>query len=108
MLILSPTVLLNHEFDHAVEWLNSPTDFIDKIKTLPDNDIDSDYHTKDDKRVINGSERETAYKLGEIKEGDITRNGHSGIPVTTLSPTSRITFDEIPGATVYKNNNDEK
>lgn len=100
--ILSPTVLLNHEFDHAVEWLKSPNDFSEKIRILPDNDIDADYHTKEDKRVINGSEKETAKKLGELDESTgITRLDHGGFPVKTVSPISNQTDDELPGVTIY-------
>jgi len=93
--ILSPAVLLNHEFAHAVNWLNSPDDFAKNIKLLSDNSPDIDYHTKEDKNVINTVERDTAEKLGEIEKGEITRIGHGGIPVKTISPTSNKTFDEL-------------
>lgn len=93
--ILSPAVLLNHEFAHAVNWLNSPDDFSDNIKVLTDDSPDVDYHTKEDKNVINTVERDTAVKLGEIKKGEITRIGHGGTPVKTVSPISNKTFDEI-------------
>ena len=88
--ILSPAVLLNHEFAHAVNWLNSPDDFSDNIKVLTDDSPDVDYHTKEDKNVINTVERDTAVKLGEIKKGEITRIGHGGTPVKTVSPIFQI------------------
>ena len=93
--ILSPAVLLNHEFAHAVNWLNSPDDFSKNIKLLSDDSSDIDYHTIEDKNVINTVERDTAEKLGEIEKGEITRIGHGGIPVKTTSPTSNKTFDEL-------------
>ena len=108
--ILSPTVLLNHEFDHAVEWLRDPNEFSKKIRILPDKDIDAAYHTKEDKRVITGSEKETARSLGELDEKtNITRLDHSGIPVKTLSPTSQQTYSELPGVVITKKvRNDDK
>ena len=45
----------------------------------------------EEKRVIEGSEKDTATKLGEIKEGESTRSDHKG----TLYPTTSTTSTEV-------------
>lgn len=49
---------------------------------------DAQYGNKEEKRVIEGSEQETAKKLGEIKEKEVTRKDHGGTLYQTISPTS--------------------
>lgn len=49
---------------------------------------DPDYKNAEEKRVITGSEQKTAKKLGEIKEGQVTRKDHGGTPIETKGPTS--------------------
>jgi len=88
--ILSPSTVLNHEADHALQKLiNSKQQAIDKITP------DKDYENKEEKRVINTSEKETALKHGEIKEGEITRNNHSGKRYNTKSPTTTEGKNEV-------------
>jgi RHS repeat-associated protein len=82
---LSPTTLLNHEADHALQEENHPIKkFIDKL-------IPSKYGNKEEERVIKGSEQRTAKALGEInkKEG-VTRKDHKGTYVKTKSATSNV------------------
>ena len=64
---------LNHEADHALRELTDP---IQKKKDLMR--IDVQYGNAEERRVIEGSEQRTAYKHGEIEEGEITRNNHNG------------------------------
>ncbi|MDJ1486362.1 RHS repeat-associated core domain-containing protein [Cytophagaceae bacterium YF14B1] len=90
--LLSPRTLLNHEIDHAVAYLADPDKF------QKDNDTkDRGYDTKEERRAIKkegdkeGSEQTTDKKLGEIKEGEVTRTSHSGLKslyYTTKDPTT--------------------
>jgi RHS repeat-associated protein len=83
--ILSPTTILNHEVDHALQHDQNPEQYVNDM-----NSPDPNYGNKEEKRVITGSEQDTAKKLGEIKEGDVTRTSHKGatlIPVTSSTST---------------------
>ncbi|MCQ2375110.1 MAG: M91 family zinc metallopeptidase [Salinivirgaceae bacterium] len=80
---LSPTTILNHEIDHALQYDKNPKQFRIDTKTK-----DEQYENKEEKRVITGSEQETAKKLGEIKEGEVTREDHRGTLYETKSPIS--------------------
>jgi hypothetical protein len=80
---LSPTSVLNHEVDHALQKDKNPERQKTDGKTP-----DSQYGNKEEKRVIEGSEQKTAKKLGEIKEGEVTRKDHGGTLYETTGPTS--------------------
>lgn len=81
--ILSPTTVLNHEVDHALQHDQNPDQFNNDRKTP-----DAQYDTKEEKRVIEGTEQETAKKLGEIKEGEVTRLDHKGSKFKSTGPTT--------------------
>ncbi len=82
---LSPTTVLNHEFDHAAEW-DKNSKGMDKNSRK---DNKNPYEDKEEQRVITGSEQRTAKALGEIKEGEVTRKDHGAKGVIdTDSPTS--------------------
>jgi hypothetical protein len=49
---------------------------------------DEAYGNKEEKRVIEGSEQETARKIGKIKDDEVTRTNHNGSPYETVSPIS--------------------
>lgn len=83
---LSPATRLNHELDHALQYDNNPKQYEKDTNTFVGS-IDETY-SKEEQRVIQGIERQTAEKLGEISSGDITRDNHSGIPFVTDSPIS--------------------
>jgi len=87
---LSPTSILNHEVDHALQYDQNPKQQSDDAKV-----DDPQYGNKEEKRVITGSEQTTAKKLGEIKEGEVTRKNHSGTLYETTSPTSTDWKNEI-------------
>ncbi len=80
---LSPTTVLNHEIDHALQHDKNP----EQMKRDAKRD-GSQYGSKEEERVITGSEQTTAKKLGEIKEGEITRNDHGGVIYKTTGPTT--------------------
>ncbi|MDO5577519.1 MAG: RHS repeat-associated core domain-containing protein, partial [Fibrobacter sp.] len=82
--ILSPTSVLNHEVDHALQHDQNPKEFFEDRKKRSD----TQYGTKEERRVITGSEQTTAKQLGEIKEGDVTRKDHGGTAYETKGPTT--------------------
>ena len=82
--ILSPTTILNHEFDHALQYLTHPDQ--QKQDLVPN--INNPYDCKEEERVITGSERQTAINLGEIYPWQQTRMSHTGAAVRVKSPTS--------------------
>ena len=80
---LSPTTILNHEADHALQYI------VDPVSTTQDfNTDDLDYDNREERRVITGSEQRTALALGEIKEGEVTRTDHLGQGYVAKEPTT--------------------
>jgi RHS repeat-associated protein len=83
---ISPTTVLNHEFDHAAGYDSNPKEFMQRVKTK-----DPDYSNAEEKRVIGGSEQRTARGLGEIGPDQTTRQSHSfKTPILSLDPTSNV------------------
>ena len=82
---LSPTVLLNHEGDHALKYVTDPKAFWEDYKT-PDNQ----YANKLEKDCIQGTEQTTALALGEINEGEVTRFDHNAERILTTSDPTKI------------------
>lgn len=78
--MMSPTTVLNHELDHALGLDKALKDnkkmqeYIANRKKSCDNQC----VTKEERRVITGSEQITARKYGEIQEGQVTRTDHYG------------------------------
>ncbi|MBR4619697.1 MAG: hypothetical protein IKO46_01810 [Salinivirgaceae bacterium] len=87
---LSPTSVLNHEIDHALQYDKNPQQFHKDRKTE-----DSQYTNKEEQRVITGSEQNTAKKLGEINDEEVTREDHRGQLYETTGPTSTEWKNEI-------------
>ena len=82
---LSPAAILDHEFDHAVQDATHPKQFNKDIDRKTGKD--KQYDTKEEKRVITGSEQKTARALGLTKEGQVTRTNHNK---GTLYPTTGV------------------
>ena len=81
--MMSPTTVLEHEFDHMLQSLENPTQQDADYK----NKVDF-YGNLEEVRVIDGSEQTTACMLGEIKDGQFTRKNHAGNFYEVLSSTS--------------------
>jgi RHS repeat-associated protein len=96
--VMSPTSVLNHEIDHALQFDTNKEKFMQDIIIDPKV---GKYDTPEEKRVITGSEQITAKKLGEIKEGEVTRTDHRGILYETKGVKSTEGKNEI---TVTPNN----
>lgn len=88
--ILSPTSVLNHEIDHALEEDLHPEEKRKRKKIK-----DPHYTNLEEKRVITGSEQETAKKLGEIKDDEVTRKDHGGYFYSTKGPTTTDSFNTV-------------
>lgn len=89
---LSPMSVLNHEVDHALDHAAKGN------AHLTDNKPDAQYGNTEERRVITGSEQDTALKLGEIKPGEVTRTDHrTGTLMSTPDPTSQLEMDTAPG-----------
>lgn len=90
--IMSPATVLGHEIDHAL------SDKKDSVKHAENSKKGSDakYDTKEEKRVIQGSEQTTAKKHGDIKPGEVTRKDHGGSARYAPDPTSNKNTKEKP------------
>lgn len=85
---LSPTTLLNHEFDHAAGYDSDAKDHYQNFERLEGNG-NSPYGNREEERVITGSEQRTARALGEIQPGQVTRVDHKYRTLLFVpSPTS--------------------
>ncbi|HEX2868061.1 MAG TPA: RHS repeat-associated core domain-containing protein [Ignavibacteriales bacterium] len=80
----SPATVLNHEADHAKQNNTNP----DQYKSDRKLDANNQYDSAEEKRVITGTEQDTAEKLGEVKKGEAVRKDHAGTPYYTKDPTS--------------------
>ncbi len=81
---LSPASILSHESDHANHDCDNP----EKHRLDSKKGTDSDYGKKEERRVITGSEQIVSLRLGEIMNGEVTRDNHNGYPFVTDSPIS--------------------
>ena len=102
--ILSPSTALNHEMTHATRQEDAIKRYYETYKTDPErarqeyqeylsslqNDPNNAYDSAEEESVIKGVEQRTALKLGEIKEGEVTRQNHKGQKVRVKDPTSTI------------------
>lgn len=79
----SPATSLEHEMDHAVDYVKNPQQHNTRSQTY-----DAQYDTKEERRVITGSEAKTAKANGES-----TRSKHAGTPYRTITPTSTKELD---------------
>jgi len=94
---LSPSTLLNHEFDHMTLFDNNADNFYRQTTHYPIDSPKEDYlyDTPAEKAAITGIEQKTAKAFGEIPTDGITRTEHAdGTPFRTSSPTSNVSIDE--------------
>ncbi|MEN2403179.1 RHS repeat-associated core domain-containing protein, partial [Flavobacterium sp. MC2016-06] len=88
--VISATTALNHEGDHALQSVENSKQYSSDLATPVEG-----YDNKEEQRVIEGSEQETAKALGEIKEGEVTRKNHRGDLIETIDPTSTTAANEV-------------
>ncbi len=78
----SPATIIEHEMDHANDNVDNS-----KIHSERRDSVDSQFDNKEERRVITGSEAETAQSNGES-----IRKDHKGTLYRTVSPTSIKSF----------------
>jgi hypothetical protein len=74
----------DHELDHGVQRATNLKQF--ENDRTPKSD--KHYGTKEESRVVTGSEQKTAKANKEIKDGQVTRTNHNGKSVVTKGVTS--------------------
>ena len=82
----SPATIFDHEADHALEHKTNAQEYdVNRMK-----DSDPQYETKEERRVITGSEQKTSRANGETRPGQVTRRNHGGKIVITKGVTSNV------------------
>lgn len=80
----SPATIFDHEADHALQHKTNAAEYeVNRVR-----DSDPQYGTKEERRVITGSEQKTSRANGETRPGQVTRRNHEGKPVITKGVTS--------------------
>ena len=92
--LLTPAELLAHEMDHARRYYTDP-EGMDKDSTEGSSES---YNTKEEERVISGSEAKTAHQLGKLPTNSQPREDHGGIRYKVDSVS--VEEDEMSGATL--------
>jgi RHS repeat-associated protein len=96
-IVVSPSIILVHEFDHTYDRIKKPEEHEKRKATK-----DKDYYNKEEKRVIEGAESKIARKAGEIRANEVTRKDYfSGAYVVVDSPTSN-TINKTKTEEFYK------
>ena len=80
---MSPATNVDHEFDHAISYIDNPNAYIIRAKTP-----DKQYDNKEERRVETGSEARTARANYEFPEGYVRTNHSGGSWVTVPNSTS--------------------
>ena len=86
--VLSPATSLDHEIDHAYQAQANNSQYKNDAKGP--NRKDSQYDTKEERRVICGSEQKTSLANGERNNNQVTRKSHRGTTVIVPEITSTI------------------
>lgn len=93
--VISPSTVLDHEMDHAVQFDKAKKQLDDgnvkawnKYAATTKPGTSAVYGNKEEERVITGVEQTTAQALGEVEPGKVTRTDHSGRYVCVDGPTS--------------------
>lgn len=86
--IISPATILEHEVDHAIGY--ETDEHFMKNQVIGS---DEQYNTKEERRVITGSEAKTAQANKEFPKGYV-RPSHKGTPVETYGVTSNLKKNE--------------
>lgn len=82
--VTSPATSFDHEADHALQHKTNAKEYeVNRV-------IGSDpqYDSKEERRVITGSEQKTSRANGETRPGQVTRRNHKGKRVITKGVTS--------------------
>ena len=103
--ILTAAAILDHEASHAVQDLKHPEQYEQDSKPHSD----KKYDTKEERRVITKREQKTAFALGLIKKGQVTRTEHGkGHFYNTSGPTTTDMKDVDKGLDLLHKLNDDR
>ncbi|MFQ9317637.1 hypothetical protein [Dysgonomonas mossii] len=89
--VLSPATILEHEADHNVRRIQDPNGFMEDAGYKSNGYRyvnDSQYDFKEERRVIRGSERNTAYNNREFPLNYVRPDHDKGSFITVTSPIS--------------------
>ncbi|MCS3201772.1 RHS repeat domain-containing protein [Candidatus Bacteroides intestinigallinarum] len=84
--VTSPATDFDHEAAHALEHKTNAQEY--EVNRIRGND--SQYDSKEERRVITGPEQRTARANGETRPGQMTRRNHKGRTVVTKGVTSNV------------------
>ena len=84
--VTSPATDFDHEAAHALEHKTNAQEY--EVNRVRGND--SQYDSKEERRVITGPEQRTARANGETRPGQMTRRNHKGRTVVTKGVTSNV------------------
>ena len=88
----SPVEGLQHEADHGQKYNSNKEEYIKDLNTE-----DEQFKNKEERRVVTGSEQETARALGRIIDGQVTRKHHMGGKTIRVSdPLSTTPLEVFP------------
>ena len=83
---IAMAAVFDHEADHALEHKTNTQEYeVNRARGS-----DSQYQTKEERRVITGSEQKTSRANGETRSGQVTRRNHNGKTVITKGVTSNV------------------
>lgn len=88
--VLSPATSVDHEMDHALDDAQSHNEHSKNVSTF-----DSQYGTKEERRVITGSEQKTARANGEKNDNLPTRVNHGGKSVIVKHGVTSTKIDYV-------------
>jgi hypothetical protein len=89
--VYSPATALEHEMDHAVSYLTDPGSHKKRAETN-----DKQYDTKEERRVIMGSESKTAQANGEFPKGYVRTDHADHGSIRVSNPTKTTPMPEMP------------
>lgn len=90
---LSPVAILNHEVDHGAQFDGNSVQYLKDRKTP-----DKDYLNKEEKRVIQGSEQQTAKESNSLNGAIQTRTSHKTSEIKNFYRASEV--DKNDGGTI--------
>ena len=82
----SPATIFDHEADHALAH-KTDTQVYEEDREFGN---DPQYGSKEERRVITGSEQKTSRANGDTRPGQVTRRNHGGKRVITNGVTSNV------------------
>ena len=85
-IVNSPATVFDHEADHALEHKTNTQEY--EVNRAQGSN--SQYQTKEERRVITGSKQKTSRANGETHSSQVTRRNHNGKTVITKGVTSNV------------------